>query len=153
MVLAASAATPSLAIPMIIPDGRGGSQGDVSRVFNYVRLVRDADTTNQYSREGASLPLVVSESDTSSNALTSALSLSESPSQPGNSQHHPIELATAAERLGVSEQDLREALGPLPPDFEAAAQILGITVEELRSALGIPGTGAPPEGGPPSQGG
>ena len=51
----------------------------------------------------------------------------------------------AAATLGVSEDDLRNALGAPPPDFEAAAATLGVTVEALQEALG----GAAPPGGPP----
>lgn len=45
------------------------------------------------------------------------------------------DLNAAAERLGISVQKLRAALGPPPPDFEAAASELGITAEELFQAL------------------
>ena len=47
-------------------------------------------------------------------------------------------LADAAERLGVSEQALKDALGPPPPDIAGAAQRLGISEETLRQALAIP---------------
>ena len=63
-----------------------------------------------------------------------------------------INLAAAAEILGVTEFELKEALGnPTqdPPDFEAAAQILGVMVEELIEALGLP-PGGPGQGGSPS---
>jgi len=46
------------------------------------------------------------------------------------------DFAAAAATLGVSEDDLRNALGAPPPDFEAAAAILGVTVEALQEALG-----------------
>lgn len=48
------------------------------------------------------------------------------------------DLAAAAARLGISEAQLREALGPPPPDLAAAAARLGITEAELRGALGVP---------------
>jgi hypothetical protein len=38
--------------------------------------------------------------------------------------------------LGITEAELREALGPPPPDFAAAAEALGISVEALQNALG-----------------
>ena len=48
------------------------------------------------------------------------------------------DLAAAAARLGISERQLRDALGPPPPDLEAAAARLGITEAQLRAALGVP---------------
>lgn len=45
-----------------------------------------------------------------------------------------LELTEAAETLGLTEEELREALGT-PPDFAAAAETLGITREELRAAM------------------
>ena len=47
---------------------------------------------------------------------------------------HP-DLNAAAERLGISMQALRRALGPPPPDFAQAARTLGITEEALMRAL------------------
>ncbi|MBL8642751.1 MAG: YHYH protein [Rhodospirillaceae bacterium] len=46
-----------------------------------------------------------------------------------------VQFAAAAAKLGVSEQQLMQALGPPPPDFEAAAKRLGVDVETLRRAL------------------
>lgn len=46
--------------------------------------------------------------------------------------------ATAAEALGISEEDLVEALGD-PPDFEAAAKKLEIALEKLQKALPVQG--------------
>ncbi len=48
------------------------------------------------------------------------------------------DLAAAAKKLGITEQALRDALGPPPPNLAAAAQKLGITEQALREALGIP---------------
>ena len=53
----------------------------------------------------------------------------------------PGGLADAAERLGISEQALRDALGPPPPDIAGAAQRLGISEEVLREAMGHPPKG------------
>ena len=50
------------------------------------------------------------------------------------------DLAAAAARLSISEQQLRDALGPPPPDLTAAAQRLGISEQTLRNALGAPPT-------------
>ena len=47
----------------------------------------------------------------------------------------PPDLNAAAQRLGVSVQQLHEALGPPPPDFESAARKLGISAEQLFKAL------------------
>jgi hypothetical protein len=57
---------------------------------------------------------------------------------PGNAQPGGgPDLAAAAARLGVSEQALREALGPPPPDLAAAAVKLGVSEQALREALGV----------------
>lgn len=48
------------------------------------------------------------------------------------------DLAAAAEKLGITEEALRDALGPPPPDFAATAETLGITEEVLMDALGVP---------------
>jgi len=45
------------------------------------------------------------------------------------------DLAAAAAQLGVTEEQLRLALGPPPPDIEAAASSLGVTTGALRAAL------------------
>lgn len=56
-----------------------------------------------------------------------------------NGDHQPPELSEAAEKLGVSEDELAEALGKSPPpDLEAAADKLGVSVEELKDALPPP---------------
>lgn len=61
------------------------------------------------------------------------------PTQPG--QDRPmIDMAAAADQLGVTEETLIDALGDTsqgPPDFAAAATTLGITETELMDALGI----------------
>ena len=55
------------------------------------------------------------------------------------------DFAAAAEILGVTEQELQDALGGPPPDFAAAAVTLGISEEALQAAMA--GEGAPPAGG------
>lgn len=45
------------------------------------------------------------------------------------------DLAVAAATLGISEQDLQDALGSPPPDIDAAAAELGVTPIELEDAL------------------
>ena len=60
-----------------------------------------------------------------------------------------MDLAAAAEALGVTEDELSAALGTgeesgEPMDLESAAATLGVTVEELQDALGM---GDMPKGG------
>ncbi len=45
------------------------------------------------------------------------------------------DFAGAAAILGISEHDLRDAMGGPPPNLEAAAEILGISAEEIQAAL------------------
>lgn len=59
------------------------------------------------------------------------------PPQGGPSGGRP-DLAAAAAQLGITEQQLREALGPPPPNLTSAAAKLGISEEALRQALGAP---------------
>ncbi|MEZ4672110.1 MAG: YHYH protein [Anaerolineae bacterium] len=55
-----------------------------------------------------------------------------------SSQNGLPDLARAAQQLGVSEAQLRDALGPPPPDLRAAARRLGVSEGQLRAALGVP---------------
>ena len=59
------------------------------------------------------------------------------PSGNGPPQGGP-DLAAAAKKLGISEQALRDALGPPPPNLAVTAQKLGISEQALRDALGVP---------------
>jgi YHYH protein len=52
-------------------------------------------------------------------------------------QHRP-DMGVAARKLGISERELREALGPPPPNLGTAAGRLGISEQMLRDALGVP---------------
>lgn len=45
------------------------------------------------------------------------------------------DFSEAAEKLGITEKELINALGGPPPDFETAANILGMSVEELMQAI------------------
>ena len=45
----------------------------------------------------------------------------------------------AAQKLGISVEQLRNALGGPPPDIQEGAQILGIPEDQLREALDLPG--------------
>ena len=76
------------------------------------------------------------------------------PNQPPDGQRKPpkIDFKAAAAKLGVTEQQLKDALGvpanppnpslgngrPPRPDLEAAATKLGVTEQQLKDALGIP---------------
>lgn len=66
-----------------------------------------------------------------------------------------IDLAGVAEQLGVTEEQLSEALDNMR-DLAAAAEELGVSEESLREAIGIPEgrfpEGGPPEGEPPADG-
>ncbi len=66
-----------------------------------------------------------------------------------------MDLSTAAKTLGVTENQLQNALGDSsqgPVDLATAAKQLGVSEEALRQALGFPGGSAPPGGLPPSVG-
>jgi len=58
---------------------------------------------------------------------------------PANTPEGYIDLATAAAKLGVTEQQLRDALdlGQRRLDLAAAAKKLGISEGSLREALGL----------------
>ena len=91
--------------------------------------------------------------------------LAQDSSQPnrqreGRKNHRGPDFAAAAQKLGVSEADLKAALGvpsdpqgapgepgqrPPRPDLKAAAEKLGVTEQQLIDALGIPPR--PPEEG------
>lgn len=70
--------------------------------------------------------------------------------QEGRRNHRGPDFAAAAQKLGISEATLKEALGvptnpqatpgqrPPRPDFKAAAAKLGITEQQLVDALGMP---------------
>jgi hypothetical protein len=57
---------------------------------------------------------------------------------PGGPGGRGPDLAAAAARLGVSEERLREALGPPPPDLAATAAKLGVDEAKLKAALSVP---------------
>jgi hypothetical protein len=62
----------------------------------------------------------------------------------GNATRPQLDLASAASKLGVTEQQLSEALGIVNStqgnrwNLTGAAQDLGVTEQQLRDALGIP---------------
>lgn len=129
-----------------------GPQGDVMRVFNYARCVRD---------DGLTTNLVLLEKASSSNDGTQTtdneIDEEEQPAQdqstqPQNGDQQQPDLAAAAAQLGISEELLHEALRNTgnPPDLVEVAIILGISVEEIQAALGLPMSSPPGgSGGPP----
>jgi hypothetical protein len=56
----------------------------------------------------------------------------------GQGEDPRARLLRAASILGISPEELRDALGPPPPDLRAAARKLGIPLDTLRSAFGPP---------------
>lgn len=57
---------------------------------------------------------------------------------PGGPGGRGPDLAAAAAKLEISEDALREALGPPPPDLAATASKLGLSEAALKGALGVP---------------
>lgn len=78
---------------------------------------------------------------------------------PGQQMAPKMDFAVAAEKLGVSEQALKEAMGinetaaaatepDHRPDLETVAEKLNVTIEKLQSALGMDKLGPGPSGSP-----
>lgn len=146
------------------PDGYYFSQapqGDATRIYNYVRLVRDAETeVTPPGDHRTYLPLILHGGSTDTATPAAPSSGGDQPptaDQPaaGAQGQHP-DLAAAAQKLGVPLEALRAALpapggspggepGQGPPDLAAAAAQLNVSIEALRDALGLPG-GSPPAG-------
>ncbi|RME66394.1 MAG: hypothetical protein D6790_00225, partial [Caldilineae bacterium] len=135
------------------PLGEGGE-----RYYNYVRLVRGGDVTET----PAGNPSNAVCDDSNVTVLGAPQGQGGQPQgQPGGQPGQPggqppqIDLASAAQTLGVSEEALQAALGDPqqgPPDFAAAAEALGVSESDLMDALGIPANGMPPtEGAQPAQ--
>ena len=64
-----------------------------------------------------------------------------------------IDYTAAAVKLGVTEEQLKSALGDLtrgPMYLAAAAKQLGVTEKALQEALGLPAGATPPAGAPPT---
>ena len=72
--------------------------------------------------------------------LMDALAIREYPDKSGEHKglHDKNPLQVAADKLGVDLKELRDALGPPPPDVEAAAKKLGIDAEKIREAMAVP---------------
>jgi hypothetical protein len=87
------------------------------------------------------------------NSTTNNSSPDATPPQGQRPSMPEIDYAAAAAKLGVTEQQLKDAMGSdaqKPPDMSAAAATLGVTEEALRTALGFQAGGAPPNGTPPA---
>lgn len=111
-----------------------GPQGDAVRQYNYALCVSGGVAEPSDGDDPATLVL--------SDAEIEAMEGGEVPSiGEGDLQAQPVgaepDLSAAAATLGITEQELMDALGTPPPDFEAAAETLGITVEELQAAMGL----------------
>lgn len=111
------------------PTGHG-PQGDAIRGSNYVRCVTDSSALNE---TGSPLPIFSGAMDESAGGQA------DQGQNPAQGQGRPeIDLASAAAKLGVTEEALRSALGAPPPDLAAVAAALGVTLEDLAAALGVP---------------
>jgi hypothetical protein len=97
---------------------------DLYRIYDYVLAVRNVDEQPTVQEDTGTLP-------TKTGTPVEASSGGEA----GDMQGDAPDLAAAAAILGISEQELLDALGAPPPDFTAAAETLGITVEELQAAM------------------
>jgi len=133
--------------PSRYPTGHG-PQGDAVRIYNYARCVTGGiDSDVQIGSAVDDTPFVQEQGP-------GADGQSQTPQQGQGGGRPQIDFTAAATQLGVTEQALRQALGPPPPDFSAAAAQLGVTEEALIAALGIPAGGLPNGGGgqpvPPS---
>jgi hypothetical protein len=61
----------------------------------------------------------------------------QQPAGQDNGMRQGLDISGAASMLRISEKELRDALGPPPPNFAAASGTLGISETKLRAALGI----------------
>ncbi len=133
------------------PSGPGGSyNGDYTQDFEFVSGSGDLDAANgrfQITPEfpnGTYCYIITSKFPYIPRAFVGTVSesfkrtmggLGTNPRGAGNAQPN---LADAAKKLGITEQQLKDALGTPPPDFAAASQKLGIIEAVLRAALGTP---------------
>jgi hypothetical protein len=90
----------------------------------------------------------------STSATTAPGSPDYAANQQGERRSPPaMDYAAAADKLGVTEQQLKDVLvtdGQTPPTFSTAAATLGVSEEALRDALGFQGGNKPPGGNPPT---
>ena len=72
--------------------------------------------------------------------LTLILACGGSPQVAENKEGRPDRnFDAAAQKLGISVEQLRSALGGPPPDIQRGAQTLGISKDQLKEALDLPG--------------
>ena len=105
-----------------------GPQGDAVRMYNYTFCVSGGVAEPSSGDDPSTLEL-------SSVFVEMSVDGEVPTSGEGRDTQQAPDLAAAAVVLGITEQELMDALGPPPPDLQAAAETLGITVEELRNAL------------------
>jgi hypothetical protein len=160
-------------------DGPAGEGGE--RTYNYVMLVRGGeytetpdgdpnanDTAPELEFAGAGGP--GGDASQPPEQPTDASGYPAAPAeQPADASGYPaapadnqqvgqggqpmIDLAAAAEQLGVTEEALIAAMGEPgqgAPDFAAIAATLGVTEADLMAALGMAEGGMPPGGQPPT---
>lgn len=116
-----------------------GPQGDAVRGENPVLCVTGGVADPSDGDPASTLEL----SDAELSADAEVPAVSDTGDQPADSAGGAApadgpDLAAAAQTLGITEQELTDALGDPPPDLDAAAETLGITVGELEAALGEP---------------
>ena len=61
----------------------------------------------------------------------------DGPSGDGPGKGKKPNFDNASKVLGVSENDMKKALGPPPGDFEKASKELGISLNDLKEALEV----------------
>ncbi len=134
---------PDIAVGGTIPDGTYTSD------WEYVEGSGDLDECNGISISGAYVYVITDEFPYISRCLKGEfteirqMGPGEGGPQVGDSanggqngpQNGQPNLAIAAAQLGVTEDDLRAALGPPPPNLTSAASDLGVSVQALQNAL------------------
>jgi hypothetical protein len=134
------------------PNGPGGSYtGDYTQDWEYIEGSGDLDAANGRVQVTPEFPkgtycyIITTTFPLIARRFVGTVVSSFVKSGPGgggqqqpSTSAQPPDLTPAAKKLGVTVDQLKEALGPPPPNLDAAAQKLGITVSTLKSALGLP---------------
>lgn len=129
--------------------GPGGAfNGDYTQDFEYVASSGDLDAANGRFQVTPEFPkgtycyIITSGFPYISRQFvgTVATGFLKTGGAPGGAQGagQGPDLSAAAKKLGITEQQLKDALGAPPPNFATAAQKLGITAADLKAALGVP---------------
>lgn len=133
-----------------LPSEGHGPQGDVQRIYNYVRLVRDDTTsmvesgtkvatfttTQDVKRPNNTMSVKKDDRNSGSDRAMSAKPMDDK--RMDNKREPNFE--RAARELGITVNELKKVLGAPKngqPDFEAAARKLDISAKELMELLGI----------------